>query len=285
MNNNQNTYSLLDSGNGAKLERVGPYLLNRPAAQAVWPASLGKDEWSKADAEFTRDSSGSGSWNTKGNLPDSWMVEHHGLSFRITPTGFGHLGVFPEHASNWKWLEQQVRNSRKPLNILNLFAYTGGATLALARAGARVCHLDASKGVVSWARENAALSNLGDRPVRWIVEDAAKFLKREMRRESVYDGVLLDPPSFGRGAKGEVFKIERDLPELLELTRGVLNEQPKFVVLSCHSPGFTPLVLKNCLDAGLGELNGKSEAEELTIVDAFERALPSGATARWIANS
>jgi 23S rRNA (cytosine1962-C5)-methyltransferase len=280
VSNTPSTYQLLDSGNGCKLEQVGPFRLNRPAPQAVWPATLPRQEWQKADATYTRDSSGSGKWSYEGpKLPEAWEVEFHGLNFEIKPTAFGHLGIFPEHRILWERLKKL---SLEPdAEILNLFAYTGGGTLSAARAGHRVCHLDASKGAVSWARKNAELSGLSKKPVRWIVDDATKFLQREIRRGRRYDGLIMDPPSFGRGAKGEVFKIERDLPELLELTMKVLNPVPSFIVLSCHSPGFTPTVLNNLLESMMGGVEGKVQSGEMFIEDGQGRKLPLGAWAAW----
>ena len=278
-------YTLLDSGNQAKLERVGPYLLCRPAPQAVWPPSLPKGEWQKADAVYVRESTGGGHWTYPGEKPpDSWEISLHGLRMQIKLTGFGHLGVFPEHSEVWKWVEKAARKSGKQLSLLNLFAYSGGVTLSAARGGAEVCHLDASKGAVSWARTNAALSGQEDKPVRWIVDDAVRFLKREVRRGRKYECLVMDPPSFGRGAKGEVFKIERDLPELLDLTRRVLVPAPRFVVLTCHSPGFTPLVLQNLLESMMAGVNGSLSGREMSIQDSSGRLLPLGASARWVSS-
>jgi 23S rRNA (cytosine1962-C5)-methyltransferase len=276
-------YELLDSGNGARLEQVGPFLLNRPAQQAVWPPSLPEKTWSQADAVYVRDSSGSGKWSyRRGPLPESWETLFHELAFVIKPTAFGHLGLFPEHARLWKWIEQAIRQSDRRLSLLNLFAYTGGVTLCAARAGAAVCHLDASKGAVSWAKANAALSGLEDRPIRWIVDDVHKFLRREQQRERRYDCLVLDPPSFGRGARGEVFKIERDVSELLGLCRSVLAPEPRLVVLSSHSPGFTPLVLGNLLESMMAGVPGTIGHEEMFIPDRSGRRLPLGAFACWM---
>lgn len=275
-------YQLLDSGGGNRFERVGPHLLVRPAPQAVWTPRQPLDAWQKADAVFERKPSGGGVWSHRCALPESWVISCRGLSFRIKPTAFGHLGFFPEHTAVWSWIEERVRSGMRPCRMLNLFAYTGAATLAAARAGAEVCHLDSSRSVVAWARDNAALSRLEDCSIRWIVEDAAKFLKREARRGSRYDALLLDPPSFGRGSKGEVFKIEEDLPALLGQARAVLAERPRFVILTCHSPGFTPRVLANLMDDMVAGLPGRTEADEMLILEEGGRALPSGALARWI---
>ncbi|MDA0837735.1 MAG: class I SAM-dependent methyltransferase [Planctomycetota bacterium] len=274
------TYQLLDTGNGCKLEQVGPFRLNRPATQAVWPMTLPRQEWQEADATYTRDSSGSGKWAYKNSrLPDAWEVEFHGLKFEIKPTAFGHLGIFPEHRIIWQRLE--ALSLDPDTEILNLFAYTGGGTLSAARAGYRVCHLDASKGAVNWAKKNAELSGLSEKPVRWIVDDVTKFLQREVRRGRQYDGLIIDPPSYGRGAKGEVFKIERDISELLDLTRKVLKPVPRFIGLSCHSPGFTPIVLSNLLESMTMGNKGVIQSGEMFIQDDQAKKLPLGAWSAW----
>lgn len=274
-------YQLLDSGRESKLERVGPYLLVRPSPQAVWSPDLPEKEWSNADAVYIRSSTGGGNWDFKRRLPEKWEIEFRGLKFIIKPTGFGHLGIFPEHGNAWDWIEQRIKEASRPVSVLNMFAYTGGATLAAARAGANVCHLDASKGVVDWARENAALSGLSDRPIRWIVDDVVKFVQKEIRRGKTYDAIILDPPSFGRGAKGEVWKIEDDLLKLLSDCRQILSDNPLFVLLSCHSPGFTPLVLQNLLAEMMRGRPGALSCGEMVIREETGRLLPSGAYARW----
>jgi len=218
-------YSLLDSGNQKKFERFGPYTIVRPCNQALWKPAL--KNWA-ADAEFSKEKG----W--EGELPDSWVIEYDGLKFKIAPTDFGHLGIFPEHQIVWSWAADLVREGS---SILNLFAYSGGATLAFARAGAQVCHVDAARGMVNWAKENAELNGLSEKPIRWIVDDVMKFLKREIRRGRKYDGILLDPPSFGRGARGEVFKIQKDIEMLLGLCQELLSEKPLFLVCSNHSVG------------------------------------------------
>ncbi len=274
-------YQLLDSGRESKLERVGPYLLVRPSPQAVWSPGLPEKEWQDADAVYIRSSTGGGNWEFKRRLPERWEIGYRGLKFLIKPTGFGHLGVFPEHGDSWDWIEERIRGAKGPVNLLNMFAYTGGATMAAVRAGATVCHLDASKGVVDWAREDAALSSLSDRPVRWIVDDAVKFVQKEIRRGKRYDAIILDPPSFGRGANGEIWKIEDDLLKLLLDCRKLLSEKPLFIHLSCHSPGFTPLVLQNLLAEMLKDKHGVLSNGEMVIPEKSGRLLPSGAYARW----
>lgn len=260
-------YVLLDSGLGKKWERFGPYTLVRPAAQAVWRPQ--QADW-PSDARFSRE--GTKSW--EGNLPATWEIEVSGLRFKLSTTDFGHLGIFPEQAPFWAWLQEVVKPHHE---ILNLFAYSGGSTLACAKAGAKVCHLDASKGMVDWARENAALNQLEKAPIRWIVEDVTKFLGRELKRGHRYDAIILDPPSFGRGAKGEVFKIEEDILPLLDLVKSLLVDQPLFVLFSCHTPGFTPLVMEHLLKDVLSR--GQITSGEMVLQGA--RPLPSGTFARW----
>ncbi|RJO65928.1 MAG: hypothetical protein C4523_14670 [Myxococcales bacterium] len=283
MNTETRGYSLIDSGNGKRLERFGAFVLARPAPQALWrprqPAAL----WDAADAAFERRGQ-DGEWRGLDRLPPSWPVEIDGLTALVKPTGFGHVGLFPEQAANWAFVALRAARGPRPYGVMNLFGYTGLATLYAARAGAEVCHLDASKAVVAWARENAAASGLADFPVRWIVEDAVKFLRREAKRGRRYHGLVLDPPAFGRGSKGEVWKIEDDLEALLAACREALDEAAEFVILSTYSPKFTPLVLANVLSDAFGDRGGAVEAAEMTIPEADGgRSLPAGVTARWVA--
>jgi 23S rRNA (cytosine1962-C5)-methyltransferase len=264
------TYQLIDSGEQTKIEKFGDVTLVRPCAQAVWPRQM-REVWNSSHAVFSRDPGGK--WQVKKQIPKSWVTELFGIKFKLEATDFGHVGLFPEHAMLWEWMVGKIRPGSK---ILNLFAYTGGATLAAAKAGAEVCHLDASKTSVAWARENAALNGLEGAPIRWIVDDVLKFLKREIRRGVKYDGIILDPPTYGRGRQGEVFKIEDDLKEILECCRQLLSDRPLFVILSCHTPGYTPIVLGHIL----GDFfKGKIESGEMII--SAGRDLPSGAYARW----
>jgi 23S rRNA (cytosine1962-C5)-methyltransferase len=275
-------YQLLDSGMGNKLERVGPYLLVRPSPQAVWSPSLSEERWKEADAVYIRSSTGGGKWEFKRRLPEKWEIEYGDHRFLVKPTGFGHLGIFPEQRESWEWISGKVKAAKREITVLNLFAYTGGSTLAVASEGASVCHVDASKGVVDWARENAARSGLSGQSVRWIVDDAKKFIGKEIRRDKRYDAIILDPPSFGRGAKGEVWKIEDDLTKLLHTCSELLSDDPLFVLLSCHSPGFTPLVLQNILAEMIKKIKGKLSYAEMTITEAeSSRPLPCGSYARW----
>ena len=241
-------YELLDSGDGRKLERFGKYVLARPCSQAMWRPAKSVADWTKADASFDREDGNN--WHGRANLPKEWQIQTAGIKFKLGGTDFGHLGIFPEQRAQWRWLRQQVQGSRgkvQSLRVLNLFAYSGGSTMAAALGGAEVCHLDASKGMVEWARENARLNGLADHPIRWIVDDAHKFMKREIRRGRKYDAIILDPPTFGRGAGGEMYKIERDLKDTLSLVKDLLSDRPLFVLFSSHTPGLSQIVAENIL--------------------------------------
>ncbi len=270
-------YTLIDSGDQKKLEQFGDFLLVRPCAQAIWKPDLAEKSWNGADAEFTRD--GGNRWRERRKLPASWQVELEGLKFKITPTDFGHLGLFPEHSLFWEWMEKLIRGRKSTVKVLNLFAYSGGATLAAARAGANVCHLDASKGMVSWARENAALNGLDKAPIRWIVDDVLKFLTREEKRGSYYDGIIVDPPSFGRGKQGETFIIERDLHLILDKCEKLFTKDPLFWIFTTHTPGMTPLAMKQLMQGRLK--GGLWESGEMILPAKGEKTVPSGSFARW----
>ena len=242
-------YELIDSGDGRKLERFGRYVLARPCSQALWRPEASDQVWAKAEASFDREDGNH--WHGRNNLPREWTITAAGIKFKLGGTDFGHLGIFPEQRAQWKWLRREVERrgagGQRKLSVLNLFAYSGGSTMAAALGGAQVCHLDASKGMVEWARENARLNGLSAAPIRWIVDDAHKFMKREIRRAHRYDAIILDPPSFGRGAGGEMYKIERDLKETLSLVKELLSERPAFVLFSSHTPGLSPIVAENIL--------------------------------------
>lgn len=263
-----NTYQLIDSGDGKKWEQFGPYCLCRPCPQAVWRPQ----KKNSADAIFSRENSNR--WTEISPLPKEWDIELQGVRLKIAPTDFGHLGVFPEHAALWDWMAPLIEKGDR---VLNLFAYSGGATMKAAQSGAEVCHLDASKGMVDWARENAALNGLKTAPIRWIVDDALKFLKREERRDSRYEGIILDPPTFGRGGKGEVFKIEEQILPLLDLCKQVLSSKPKFIIFSCHTPGFTPIVMEHLLFQVFGK---KAISGEMLLQSPDTFSIPSGSFAR-----
>jgi 23S rRNA (cytosine1962-C5)-methyltransferase len=277
-------YSLLDSGNGRKLERFGGYMLNRPASQAVWLPSLPDTEWDKAHVVVDRD--GKRTILNRDRIPDTWATTIEGIRFKLSVTDFGHIGVFPEQRANWARLKQIVGEAtsadHKP-NVLNLFAYSGGSTLACALAGAKVTHLDASKGMVTWARENAQLNGLDDAPIRWIVDDVLKFCDRELRRGNTYDGIILDPPTYGRGKANEVFKIEEHLPPLLETCAQLLTPNPLFVLLSCHTPGFSPVVLTHLLRQALGARPGSYTPDEMLLEGSDDSvfSLPNGTQCFW----
>lgn len=265
------TYKLLDSGDGFKWEQFGPYILQRPAAQAVWTP---EKQIKGVHASFTRE--GEFRWE-QSKLPKEWSIDVEGIKFLLSPTDFGHIGIFPEQKPQWRWIQETIKNAKRPINLLNLFAYSGGSTLAAAKAGASVCHLDASKGMVDWARKNASLNELDDAPIRWIVDDVNKFLARELRRERRYDAIVLDPPSFGRGANGEVFKIETHLIPILMQCRELLSDQPLFVLFSCHTPGYTPITMTHLLRQVFGP---HVEAGEM-VLEGDGLPLPSGTYARW----
>jgi 23S rRNA (cytosine1962-C5)-methyltransferase len=267
------TYEIVDSGNFQKLERFGDQLLLRPCGQAVWKPQRDESVWQKATGVFTRE----GRWRFSEPVT-SWDVEVDGIHFTLQPTEFGHLGIFPEQRPLWGAIRKLVQG---PIRVLNLFAYSGGSTIAAAKAGASVCHLDASKGMVQWARQNANINGCEHAPIRWIVEDVIKFLQREVRRNSLYDAIILDPPSFGRGSKGEVFKIEEDIGKLLSLCRECLSKDPVFILLSCHTPSFTPLTLSYLLEDMMGQ--GVIERGEMVLSSNQQnvRPVPSGAFAIW----
>jgi 23S rRNA (cytosine1962-C5)-methyltransferase len=279
-----NQYELLDSGDGKKLERFGKVTLSRPAAQALWKVQH-PSRWDDATASFDRLTGLS--WHGRERVPEKWVVPINGIKMKLSTTDFGHIGVFPETRALWDWIRKLTGNAVKKSNgkikVLNLFAYSGGATLAAAQAGAQVCHLDASKGMVDWARENAALNDLTQAPIRWIVDDVHKFLAREIKRGNRYDAIMLDPPSFGRGKKGELYKIEKDLMLTLESCNAVLSDNPLFMILTSHTPGLSPIVLRNLLSQLIGD--GNIESGEMLLTggdDVFD--LPNGNWARWTKN-
>jgi 23S rRNA (cytosine1962-C5)-methyltransferase len=287
-------YALLDTGRMKKLETVGPYTLVRPAPQAVWEAGLGEADWRRAEGVYTRDTGEDGGrWTFHKKVQREFDLIFGNLNLRIKLTNFGHMGLFPEQAANWDWMRAAIRRrlertNNRNLYVLNLFGYTGGSTLACSQAGAHLVHVDAAKGVVDWARKNAQLSSLEDRPIRWLVDDALKFVQREERRGNSYQAIILDPPTFGRGPKGEVFKIEDDLVPLLQSCRAILAKDALFVLYSCHTPGFTPITMANQLAIVTSGRGGKTEAAEMVVPEqgrdkAGARLLPSGVYARWLA--
>lgn len=278
-------YKLIDSGDFQKLEQVGPYRIVRPAAQAVWRPRLDSEQWRSADATFNRFSGGDGKWTIRNSsLPKKWNIEQGPVKLVISLTDFGHLGIFPEQDANWEILHNLIVKQKKDaeFNVLNLFAYTGGSTLACASAGAKVVHLDASKTSVAWARDNAQASGLGEKPIRWIVDDVQKFVEREVRRGNKYQGIILDPPSFGRGANNEVWQIEDHLVPLLANLKQILADDFLFILLSCHSNGYTPLALQNLLLGIVDNQDGAFEVGEMIVREQDSgRVLPSGASALY----
>ena len=284
-------YRLLDTGNLKKLERFGPYTFIRPAPQVIWPPHLPQTDWDKADGEFRHHkgkATGGGEWTFRNSVPqEGWPLRFRDLVFTVRATSFGHLGIFPEQALNWGWISAQVKelNGNIP-NILNIFGYTGASTLAAASKGANVTHLDASKTSVTWARKNLESSGLAESPVRWMVDDAEKFLEREHRRGRKYDGLIMDPPSFGRGPKGEVWQLETQMAKLLTLCKNVLSDSPEFILLTTHSPGVSALTLKNMMIKFLvAPDSGTFQAGDMSIYDTGSGLhLPNGFYARYSAN-
>ena len=274
-------YRLLDCGGGERLERWGKYTLARPDPQAIWPRTE-PELWKRADAVYHRSSTGGGRWEIR-SLPESWTIGWREQTFNIKPMSFKHTGVFPEQAANWDFIAQQVRAAGRPVSVLNLFAYTGGATLAAAAAGASVCHVDAARGMVAWARENAKSSGLSDAPVRYIVDDCKKFVQREIKRGRRYDAVIMDPPSYGRGPTGEVWKFENDIAPFLELCAGVLSDKPLFVLINSYTTGLAPAVLSYLIGTEIVPSHGGTvRSEEIGLpVTESGLILPCGASGRW----
>lgn len=275
-------YAVLDVGGGEKLERWGEVLLRRPDPQVIWPAER-PEAWKKAHAHYHRSQSGGGQWEMLKKIPESWTISYGPLRFLVRPTGFKHTGLFPEQAANWDWMSGLIREAGRPVQVLNLFAYTGGATMACLQAGAKVCHVDAAKGMVQWAKENAALSGLADRPARYIVDDALKFVQREQRRGHAYDGILMDPPSYGRGPDGQVWKLENEVYGLVEECAKLLSDRPLFFLLNAYTTGLQPAVLRNLLQrAVVSRHGGAVDAQELCLpVEGSSMVLPCGASGRW----
>lgn len=275
-------YEIIDAGNDEKLERWGDTLLLRPDPQAIWPM----ENREQVDARYIRSSSGGGHWMIFKKLPESWIISYDDLRFIVRPTGFKHTGLFPEQAVNWDFMRESVKKhielTGKPFRVLNLFAYTGGATCALAAAGAEVVHVDAAKGIVTWAKNNLAESGLADRPVRFIVDDVMKFVQREKRRGREYEGILMDPPSYGRGPDGEMWRIESGLYPLVRECAELLSENAGFFIINSYTTGLAPAVLRNVLKVALGNKGGKIDAQEIGLpITNNSLVLPCGCTARW----
>ena len=275
-------YELLDMVNGEKLEKWGNYKLIRPDPQIIWKTKTNEDLWKTADAVYKRSKTGGGEWNYKTKLPGNWQIKYKNLRFNIKPMGFKHTGLFPEQAVNWDWMIEKIKKEKRPIKVLNLFAYTGGATVACLSAGASVCHVDSSKGMVSWAKENVISSKLQDKQVRYIVDDVIKFVSREIRRGNTYDAIIMDPPSYGRGTSGEVWQFEENIEELVKLCTGVLSKTPLFFLINSYTTGISSEVLANILKIHLGNLKGKVSSGEIGLPMKDSRlVLPCGIYGRW----
>lgn len=281
---NWKDYELLDTSDKEKLERWGKYTLVRPDPQVIWKNHKNHPAWKKPDASYRRSSKGGGKWN-ENKLPEQWTIDYKplGLKFKIKPTGFKHTGLFPEQAVNWEWFTTIIKNAGRPVKVLNLFGYTGGATVAAAKAGASVVHVDASKGMVQWAKENAALSGLSDAPIRYIVDDCKKFVEREIRRGNSYDAVIMDPPSYGRGPGGEVWKIEDNIDELAALTAKLLSPEPIFFLLNSYTTGLSASTMGYILSLAIvSDHGGKVISDEIGLITSTTgMPLPCGASSRW----
>lgn len=276
-------YELIDVNDKNRLERWGDIILIRPDPQAVWNYQTNDALWKSAHAIYHRSDKGGGYWETLKKVPDVWQISYNDLQFRLKPMGFKHTGLFPEQAVNWQWMDQAIRKAGRPIKVLNLFAYTGGATLACLKAGAAVTHVDASKGMVAWAKENAAASGLGDCPVRWLVDDCLKFVQREIRRGNHYDGIVMDPPSYGRGPNGEVWKLENNIDELLRETARLLSDNPLFFILNSYTAGMSASVLNFMTECYITNRFGGSVTTDEIGLKVRERDLimPCGNTTIW----
>jgi 23S rRNA (cytosine1962-C5)-methyltransferase len=278
-----NDYELMDAGDGERLERWGHVVLRRPDPQVIWPITHENEIWQTASGRYHRSPSGGGHWEFQTPLPDRWSIKYRDLQFYIRPTNFKHTGLFPEQAANWAWVMQKIREANRPVKVLNLFAYTGGATVAAAAAGAEVCHVDAAKGMVQWARENLELSKLSNRPVRFITDDVIKFVQRELRRGNKYDAIIMDPPSYGRGPGGELWKLETNLYPFVALCTSILTHNPLFFIINCYTTGISPTVIENIMTMTVGqEHHGKIKSGEIALpMSAKQMVLPAGIVCRW----
>lgn len=280
---NWKDYELIDASDGERLERWGDIILIRPDPQIIWQTPRQHPLWKQAHAHYLRSNTGGGRWQELNPVPEMWKIRQGNLTFQLKTMGFKHTGIFPEQAVNWDFVQKKIRQANRPIKVLNLFGYTGAATLACASAGAEVCHVDASKGMVAWAKENAAASGLADKPVRWLVDDCVKFVQREQRRGNVYDGIIMDPPSYGRGPGGEVWKLEEQLYPLVQLCVPILSQNPLFFVLNSYTTGLSPSVMAYLLATLLtSRFGGSVSADEIGLpVTQSGLALPCGNTAIW----
>ena len=278
---NWKDYEVIDCSKGEKLERWGDYILVRPDPQVIWDTPRKEKGWHKMNAHYHRSKKGGGEWEFF-DLPQQWSIHYRSLTFQLKPFSFKHTGLFPEQAANWDWFSELIKKAGRPVKVLNLFAYTGGATIAAAAAGASVTHVDASKGMVTWAKENAASSGLADAPIRWIVDDCVKFVEREIRRGNHYDAIIMDPPSYGRGPKGEIWKIEESIHPLVKLCAQLLVDRPLFFLINSYTTGLQPAVLSYLIGTELKRFPGKVAADEIGLpVSSNGLALPCGASGRF----
>ena len=275
-------YAVLDCGGGEKIERWGNQILQRPDPQAIWPRDKDCKVWNKPNAIYHRSNAGGGKWEIR-KLPEQWAIHYGDLTFQLKPMSFKHTGLFPEQAANWDFIDKMIRHAGRPINVLNLFAYTGGATCAAAKAGAAVTHVDASKGMVTWAKENAVSSGLGDAPIRWIVDDCVKFVEREIRRGNHYDAIIMDPPSYGRGPKGEIWKIEEKIHPFIKLCSELLCDDPLFFLVNSYTTGLAPAVLTYMIATEVqSKFGGHVISDEVGLpVTGSGLVLPCGAAGRW----
>jgi 23S rRNA (cytosine1962-C5)-methyltransferase len=279
---NWKDYEILDMADGEKLERWNNIYLVRPDPQIIWKEKSYPEKWKLAYARYNRSTSGGGGWKYNKKIPESWQVHYKNLTFNIKPMGFKHTGLFPEQAVNWDWMMDKIKNAKREIKVLNLFAYTGGATVACSAAGASVCHVDSSKGMVSWAKENIASSGLSDRPVRFIIDDVTKFVQREIRRGNTYDAIIMDPPSYGRGKNGEVWQFENNIADLVELCSQVLSDKPLFFLINSYTTGISAKVLENILSLKIHKKNGKLSSGEIGLpMKDSKLVLPCGIYGRW----
>ncbi len=280
--NNWKEYEILDMANGEKLERWGEYKLIRPDPQIIWKEKSFPEKWNKVNARYNRSKTGGGNWDFKTKLPAAWKVKYKNLTFNIKPMGFKHTGLFPEQAVNWDWMIDKIENAKRPIKVLNLFAYTGGATVACLSAGASVCHVDSSKGMVAWAKENVVSSGLEKAQVRYIVDDVIKFVQREIRRGNKYDAIIMDPPSYGRGTSGEVWQFENNISDLVKLCTQVLSDTPLFFLINSYTTGISAEVLSNILKISLKQYQGKITAGEIGLpMKNSNLILPCGIYGKW----
>lgn len=281
--NNWQNYELLDCSGGERLERWGNVTLIRPDPQVIWNTPKNHPKWETADAVYHRSQAGGGNWQIKNKIPDFWQIDYKNLSFNVKTMGFKHTGIFPEQAVNWDYTMELIKNAGSRVKVLNLFAYTGGATIAALKAGAEVVHVDASKGMVQWAKENAVLSGVSDKPVRWIVDDCIKFVQREIRRGNKYDIIIMDPPSYGRGPGGEVWKLENEVYNFVDLCKDVLSENPLMVLINSYTTGLSPAVMQYILGSVIKpKFGGNVTSDEIGLpVTQSEMILPCGASAIW----